>query len=210
MAKKNNDILLLAGIQSPDRIRETFELIIRLGLVIMGADEGSLLILRKAEHDLQFAANVGSSSPDALIGKTVPLGKGVTGMAAMLGEVQTASRGIGNFFRVENDGAPNSVIAAPVMLDDELIGVITAVSFAPGKEFSSRDCQVYSMLAQLGAIVISQEQKLSNYASEKISHITEQDTIEMMAAQKAIDLVRRHSGDEQRIIQILSLLSELK
>lgn len=210
MAKKNNDILLLAGIQSPERIRETFELIIRLGLDIMEADEGSLLIHRKAEHDLQFAANVGSSTPDALVGQTVPLGKGVTGMAAMTGEAQTASRGVGNLFRVENDGSPNSVIAAPVMLGEELIGVITAVSFKPGKEFSSRDCRIFSMLAQLGAVVISQEQTLSNYSSGKLNHITDQDAIELQAAQKAIDLVRRHPGNEQKIVQILSLLSEIK
>lgn len=206
-----NDVLLLAGISNPDKIREAFDLIIKLGLKMMCADEGSLLVYRKNLRTLQFAATVGaSSSKETLVGKTVPIGKGITGMAAMTGEVQTASKSGGNLFNVEDDGSPNSVIAAPILLEDELIGVITAVSFDSGKTFSSHDCQFFAMLAQLGAIVILQEQTISNYSSKQIHSLTEQDTMELQIAQKAVALARKHSGEEQTILKVLSLLTDLK
>ena len=211
MMSKINDVLLLAGISSPEMIREAFDLIIKLGLKMMNADEGSLLVYRKDLRVLQFAATVGSSSSaEPLVGKTVPIGKGITGMAAMTGEVQTASRGGSNLFNVEDDGSPNSVIAAPILLKDELIGVITAVSFDNEKAFSSQDCQFFAMLAQLGAIVIAQEQTIANYSSKQISSLTEQDAMEMQIAQKAVAFARKHSGEEQTILQVLSLLTELK
>ena len=210
MAEHDN-VLLLAGIRNPAKIREAFDLIIGLGLKMMDANEGSLLIYQKEQRMLQFAATVGtSSSSETLVGKTVPIGKGITGMAALTGEVQTASRSEGNLLSVPEDGSPNSVIAAPILLDDELIGVITAVKFDNGKAFSSQDCQIFAMLAQLGAVIISQEQMISNYSSESINSLTEQDATEMQIARQALALAKKHPGKEQKVLQVLSLLTDLK
>ena len=118
----SSNLLALTGIQNPQKVLYSFKLLISLGLKLLNADEGSLLIFKKEQKQLQFVATVGSSDDEVLVGKTVPLGKGITGMAALTGEIQTASRANGgNFFAVQDDGTPNSVIAAPIMLDDELI-----------------------------------------------------------------------------------------
>ena len=207
----SSNILLLAGLQNPEKIKAAFRTLISLGLKLLKADEGSLLIYRKEQRDLQFAATVGGKSAEQLVGKTVPMGKGITGMAAMTCEIQTASRVAGgNFFAVEDDGSPNCVIAAPIMLDDELIGVITAVSFDKEKSFNNTDCQNFSDLAQLGAVIISQEQQISNYASGEMNHLTEQSSIEMQAAKSAIELVQKHPENPESILQILMLLGEIK
>ncbi|MBQ7402039.1 MAG: GAF domain-containing protein [Lentisphaeria bacterium] len=208
---ESSRILLLAGLQNPEKIKSAFQLLISLGLKLLGAEEGSLLIYRKEQNDLQFAATIGNNAPEHLVGKTVPMGKGITGMAAMTCEIQTAARASGgDFFAVENDGSPNCVIAAPVMLDDELIGVITAVSFDKEKSFTNADCQNFSMLAELGAIIISQEQQLSNCLTGELNQLTEQSNLEMKAAKSAVDLIQKHPANPETILQILKSLGELK
>ena len=109
----SGEILSLVGIQNQNEVLHAFQLLISLGLKLLGADEGSLLVFRKKERDLQFAATVGNKANELLVGKTVPLGKGITGMAAMMGEIQSSSRAAGgNFYSVQDDGTPNSIIAA--------------------------------------------------------------------------------------------------
>jgi len=131
-------------------------------------------------------------------------------MAAMTCEIQSASRAAGsNFFDIADDGSPNSVIAAPMMLDDELIGVITAVSFDREKSFSTADCQNFSLLSQIGAVIISQQQQLANYASQQINSLTETDSIELQVADAAVNLIRRKPENAQKVLKMLSILGEL-
>ncbi len=207
---KTDQILLSAGLRNPDKIKAAFSLLIKTGLRMLQADEGSLLVYRKEHSDLQFVSTIGGSSPTPLQGLTVPIGRGITGMAAMTCEIQTASRASGSdFFDIADDGAPNSVIAAPILIDDELIGVITAVSFKRDKTFSTEDCQNFSLLASLGGIIITQEQQLASYASKKIKNLTEQSAQELKAAELAVTLLRKHPHNSEAVLQTLTQLNEL-
>ena len=207
---KGSNILSLVGMQNPEKVLNAFKLLISLGLKLLGADEGSLLVFRKDRRELQFVATIGGKAGDTLVGKTVPLGKGITGMAAMTGEIQTASRATGkNLFSIQDDGEPNSVIAAPIMLDDELIGVITAVSFRKEKEFSIDDCRNFDILSELGAVIITQEQEIAECTSKELHKLTRKSSMEMQAAQKAIDWMRNNPQKTDTILQILSMLGEL-
>jgi transcriptional regulator with GAF, ATPase, and Fis domain len=211
MAKSMSDkILLDVGIQNSESVKLAFDLLIQLGLKLLGADEGSLLVYRKKYKDLQFVSTIGGDSPKQLVGKTVPIGEGITGMAAMSGEIQTSTRASGSrFFEVPDDGKPNSVIAAPILLDDELIGVITAVSFDLDKSFSTVDCQKYAIVAELGAIVLRQEQQIASFRSEIKTSLTEQEALERKAVEQTINWLKKHPDKGDKIIQILTMLSEL-
>ncbi len=48
------------------------------------------------------------------------------------------------------------MLAAPMLVDDEVVGVITAVSFQEGKTFSSGDVRLYCKFANLCGNVIRQ------------------------------------------------------
>ncbi len=198
------------GIHNPENVKQEFDLLIQLGLKILGADEGSLLIYRKKHKDLQFISTLGGAAPKQLVGKTVPLGEGITGMAAMTGEVQTSTRASGSrFFEVPDDGKPNSVIAAPILLDDELIGAITAVSFDSNKSFSTVDCQKFAIVAELGAIILRQEQQIASFQSKIKSSLTGQEALEMKAVEQTVNWLRANPDKGGKIIQILTMLSEL-
>ena len=150
--------------QPPGEIRFTIGQAIAVGLRILGADEGSLLIMDSEGKSLLFAmvADRNGALPEnaessALIGKCVPVGEGVTGMAAMTHDVQTSADADGSgipFHRVRGDRKPNAVLAAPMMRGDKVVGVITAVSFDRRKTFSSSQAQTYGMLANVAAGIV--------------------------------------------------------
>ncbi|MBP5672408.1 MAG: GAF domain-containing protein [Victivallales bacterium] len=211
MKKVTSDkILLDVGIQNPADVTQAFELLILLGLKMLGADEGSLLVYRKEQKDLQFVCTFGGDTPKNLTGETVPIGKGITGMAAMLKEIQTSTRTAGNqFFNVPDDGSPNSVIAAPILLDDELLGVVTAVSFDLSKSFSSDDCQKFAIVAELGAIILKWSQQIEAFHSNVKASLTKQEAMEKMALEQTIKWLRNHPDKSGKIVQILTMLGEL-
>ena len=66
------------------------------------------------------------------------------------------------------------------------------------------------MLAELGAIIISQEQQLSNCLTGELNQLTEQNNLEMKAAKSAVDLIQKHPANPETILQILKSLGELK
>jgi GAF domain-containing protein len=145
-------------------------LLIELGIQVVGADEGSLLVLDPSTEELVFAMTVGDrSSEDALRGQRVPLGQGLTGLAAATHEVQLGSPTYSQVQQVREGGqteGPQAVIAAPMLVADSVVGVITAVSFAQGKRFGSREADLYARVAAVAGVVVQQKQLLNAMQSD--------------------------------------------
>ena len=57
-------------------------------------------------------------------------------------------------------------MAAPMLIGDQLVGVITAVSFAEGKRFTSLDARLYAGLASIAGVVVDQKRRLNAFAKE--------------------------------------------
>jgi GAF domain-containing protein len=142
---------------------EVLRLLIQTGAQIVGAEEGSLLVLDEDTNDLRFAMTVGSEeSEQKLLGQRVPLGKGITGLAASTHEVQIGAPTFMNVQQTEQrGGGPEAVLAAPMLIGDTLIGVITAVSFKKGKRFTSNDALLYGRFASIAGVVVDQRRRLA-------------------------------------------------
>jgi len=145
--------------KSPEEL--VLRLLIELGAQVVSAQEGSLLVYDPAKNDLVFAMTVGGA--DTLIGQRVPLDKGLTGLAAATREVQI---GAPTFMGVkqgeERAKGPSGVIAAPMLVADELVGVITAVTFEPERRFTSKDGDLYGRLAAVAGVVVQQRRQLNS------------------------------------------------
>lgn len=167
-AKAPSDPWRLLAVQDAGTIRFAMDQLVRAGLGVLGADQGSLLLAEPRAKRLRFAMVVDArpdAPPDApgrnLAGSTVPYGEGITGMAALTHDVQSASAADGAaFHRVRGDGAPSAVLAAPLLSGDRLLGVLTAVSFDRRKTFTPDDARLYGIFANLAAIVIEQQRRL--------------------------------------------------
>src|SRR5258708_34321000 len=101
-------------------------------------------------------ASGGAASPDdgaesALIGQRVPLGKGITGLAALTQEVQIGAATFKDVKQSERHVAratdPTAVLAAPMMAGETLGGVIPPVSFRSDASFTSEHAALHGRIA---------------------------------------------------------------
>lgn len=151
-----NELLTLLAVAPSSTEEAVLKLLIQLGAQVVGAAEGSLLVYDKAQNDLVFVMTVGGSQQ--LIGQRVPMSKGLTGLAAATREVQI---GAPTFTGVQQAAGPEAVIAAPMLINDDLVGVITAVTFEKGKRFSANDGDLYGRLATVAGVVVEQRQRIN-------------------------------------------------
>ena len=156
------------GIAAASPERAVLRLLVELAAQVVGAAEGSLLVVDRSQdppRELVFAMTVGSrSSEQVLAGQRVPIGEGITGLAARTHEVQIGAPlydGVRQAERGEPPaGEPRSVIAAPMLVDDALVGVITAVSFDPALRFRQENATLYARAAAVAGVVVDQHRRL--------------------------------------------------
>ena len=204
----NQDAWHLLGIKDDPKTPFVLQSLIAIGIKILNADEGALLIADKENNNLKFAMVVGEKQN--LIGSTVPMGVGITGMAALTRDIQTASSFDENvFYRVRNDGNPHSVLAAPLLYEDDLLGVITAVSFNFRKEFSFDECQTYGNFANIAATILFQQQILNSISSDLAKNaLSERQKKEYVAIEELMSLIRQNPERIDLLVEILALLKK--
>jgi len=162
---------LISAIRDSQRSEQrVLRLLIELGAQVVGAAEGSLLVYDPEHRDLEFVMTVGGASN--LLGRRVPIGSGLTGLAAVTREVQIGAPTYGVAQAESASKEPEAVIAAPMLVADDLVGVITAVSFQPGKRFSSRDGELYGRLAAVAGVVVDQGRRLQTSEGQPDSQLT--------------------------------------
>jgi GAF domain-containing protein len=151
------------GIRPTSTTEATLRMLIWTSLQLTGAQEGSLLVLDRSGNELRFAMTVGNEESEAtLLDQPVPLGAGISGLAAASREVQIGApkyRDIKQSQKIGTD--PEAVIAAPILAGDELLGVLTCVSFEPGKRFGTEQGRLYGGFAVIAGVVIDQERRLA-------------------------------------------------
>jgi putative methionine-R-sulfoxide reductase with GAF domain len=202
------------GIAQESPEEKVLTLLIELGAQFVDAHEGSLLVLDEVSNQLVFAMTVGREGPEnALVGQKVPVGKGLVGLAAQTHQVQIGAP----TFHLQQDQEkrkeeePRAEIAAPLIVNDTLIGVMTAVSFKEGKRFSSADALLYARIAWVAAIVIDQRRRLAalhslSYGKEVSGLLREDERLDLEIVAAVSRLVK---AKLERIAGIARLLSDI-
>ncbi|MCY2927549.1 MAG: GAF domain-containing protein [Planctomycetota bacterium] len=182
-------------------------LLVELAVQHAGADEGSLLVLDDKKNRLVFAMTTGESEK-TLIGQHVPLGKGLTGLAAVSREVQIGAPRFKDIKQRKRAGSttgqPTAVIAAPMLIRDEPVGVITAVSFDPDKRFTDADASLYAKTASVAAAVVDQNRRLRQMSGPGRAGRHETEIVESVAR-----LVRHRAGNLKEIRSLLAAIDSL-
>jgi transcriptional regulator with GAF, ATPase, and Fis domain len=189
-------------------------MLIELGCEVVGGQEGSLLIYDAEADLLRFAMTVGDpESERKLRGQAVPLGAGLTGLAAATLEVQTGAPTFKDVEQKQREGdgaSPEGVIAAPMVSGDELVGVITAVSFQDGKRFSSKDARLYAGFAAIAAIVVDLRRRLSAYESGEAAAPEEESERAKLERRVLASVQRLIAGDTARLRAVADLLAAIE
>ncbi len=138
---------------------DLLELIINIGLQVMNAEKGSIMLIEPDRNILILKSAVGM--PKELIGKIEQkLGEGVAGFVAENGEPLL----IEDIFKDKRFGKKrpknqdmyknNSLISAPLLIKKEIIGVININNKKDGSIFSQDDLELLITLANQAAISI--------------------------------------------------------
>jgi GAF domain-containing protein len=151
------ETLLSIGAQGQDAA--ALRLLVELGLQLVDADEGSLLLRDPDSDELVFSLVVGAEG-SALVGQRVPLGKGLTGLAALTQAVQIGAPTWVVGAESQGGEDPRAVIAAPLIVRDHCVGVLTAVSFREGRRFHGADANAYGRIAAIAAVLVQQRRGL--------------------------------------------------
>ncbi|HEX4297419.1 MAG TPA: GAF domain-containing protein [Devosia sp.] len=140
---------------------QVLRLTIEAGVRAVGGDEGSLLVFDPETQDLTFVMTYGNAASEAsLIGQHVPVGRSLIGLAAETGQVQIGAPRYRDAARTEALEGVRAVLAAPMRVNERLIGVITAISNRDDKRFTMDDAELYACLATIAALVVEQSQRL--------------------------------------------------
>ncbi len=188
---------------------QVLRLIVETGVRAVGADEGSLLVYDPDANDLTFVMTYGNAESEAmLVGQRLPFGQGLAGLAAETGEVQIGAPRYKDIRQAETMGGIKAVIAAPMMLGDRLIGVITAVSDDEDKRFSMADAELYACLATIAALVVNQSLLLRPVEDKQASaEALGADPLEREVLERIGRLLQR---DRETVRQVSRMLEALE
>ncbi len=198
-------------------------LLIELGCQVVDANEGALLLLDRGSKELVFSMVVGTrTGKEGLTGKRVPLGKGLTGLAAATREVQVgapAFRDLGQSRSgVAGGDSGMAVIAAPMLAGEELVGVLTAVSFREGARFGSRESALYGRFALVAGLVVEQRRRLADAADLEGSKggqtqftrsLSQRDVLEQKIVHCVGRLVRTRPSSLEHVARILESVEKM-
>jgi GAF domain-containing protein len=148
----------------PSRNDELLQSIVNAAARIFGADAAAILLVNEAEQTLVFRVEYGNKQPD-LVGRRIPLNKGIAGYVAMTGQaiavsnVQQDARFNADFAK-STGYVPNSILAAPLLLGEQVIGVLEVLDKLEATAFGMHDMELMGLFAQQAALAIRESQHL--------------------------------------------------
>jgi len=138
-------------------------------LEVLGASDGSLLLIDEETSELVFAV-VHGEVRESLTGYRLPPGKGIAGWVATNRTPQIVRdvRNDPRFYpRVDETlGFQTRTLACVPLLDgDRVLGVIEAINKLSDREFSPEDHDLLMIVAQLAAVAIARAEAFAEQAS---------------------------------------------
>jgi GAF domain-containing protein len=147
-----------------DTSDELLQSIVATAARLFGAEAAGLLLVDERDGTLVFRVEIGNKQPD-LIGMRIPLDKGIAGYVAMTGQaiavsnVQQDTRFNAEFAR-STGYVPDSILAAPLLMGDRVIGVLEVLDKIEESSFGLQDMELMGLFAHQAALAIRQAQQL--------------------------------------------------
>jgi GAF domain-containing protein len=203
--------LLSAWLGEPGGQRDAvLRVLLELAVSVAGSEEGSLLLLDGATRELVFATTIGDrASAEALRGQRIPWGRGLVGLAAQTHEVQIGSPTYGDVKQAGHRaeaGGPAWTLAAPVLVHDELVGVVTAVTFSTERPLGSDSAELFGRVAAVAGVLLDQGRRLAAASGEGPTS----DAARAQAEAAATALIARAARDPAKLARLARVLSDLE
>ena len=184
-------------LQYERKVERLIPLITQSAVNILEAEAGSLLL--KAEDnsgDMEFRIVVGGSGQE-LVGTRVKAGHGIVGEVAASGESVIVNdtredARWGGEAGEDTSFQTNSVLAVPLMANNEVIGVLEVLNKKDGSAYREEDADVLETFAGQAAIAIDNAQLFEKTDEQLSMRVQELETLEKIDAElnRALDLER--------------------
>ncbi|MYU21043.1 GAF domain-containing protein [Streptomyces sp. SID8352] len=139
-------------------VRELLQSVVDVARAIFGAGASSVLLLDDGTQELVFQA-VSGQGEEFLTGRRFPAGRGIAGWVAMSGEsviVDDLARD-SSFDRALAESTayvPDALMAAPLLHDDRVLGVLEVLDPAPQARSSLSELDLLSLFARQAAAAL--------------------------------------------------------
>jgi sigma-B regulation protein RsbU (phosphoserine phosphatase) len=142
-------------------IQELLQLIISTAAELVGAEEGSLLLVDHETGELIF--HVSSEETGKLVERRIPAGQGVAGWVVEHGEsasIDDPARDERFYSGIDTavGNKTRSLLAVPLAVKDRVLGVLEAINKKSGNGFSPSDLERAEALASLASVAIDNAQ----------------------------------------------------
>ena len=171
--------------------------------------EGAAITLYdKEKHKLVFKAAVGLGS-EGIVGQEVPINNSIHGIAFASANIQSSTP---IFEDVEESAKAqfNSVLVAPLSLDDEVIGTMSVVNKIGSDHFNADDIEAFAHFAEVTTTVVQKQLSLDKLKAI-IENGPDQELVSVMKIARDLKALTPYEGGiEQAGSLISSLLNALK
>jgi Nif-specific regulatory protein len=133
-------------------------------------DASSLLLMNKETHELYFEVALGVAGA-AVKGYTVKMGEGIAGWVALhnksiiVNDAENDKRHLKNIPE-EIHYTSKTILAVPMRVKDECIGVIEVINKKDGKHFTQEDLEWLEIFANLAGIAIVNAESIEKARNE--------------------------------------------
>ncbi len=153
-------------INAKTNVMSLLDRIMQAALASIEAEDGSLLLLDPDTNELAFVI-VHGSVKEYLVGHRIPMGEGIAGWAAEHKQsVVVANAQLDQRFSSRVDQAfdfrTRSVLAVPILHDNDIKGVFQVLNKRNRQEFNDTDMMLLNVVAQLAADAIARAELVGN------------------------------------------------
>jgi Nif-specific regulatory protein len=144
--------------------------ILESAMRLCGGEASSLLMMDKKNQELRFEVALGSKGQD-IKKYTVKIGEGIAGWVArnnkslIINDVANDKRHL-RFISRQIDYPSNTILATPMRIKDECIGVIEVINKKDKKDFTQEDLEWSEIFANQAALAIVNTRSIEQARSE--------------------------------------------
>lgn len=137
---------------------ELLQSVVDVARAIFGAAASSVLLLDEEADELVFRA-VSGEGQEFLVGRRFPAGRGIAGWVAASGEPMVvddlaADPSFDRSLAESTAYVPNSLMAAPLISDARVLGVLEVLDASPQARSSVRELDLLAMFARQAAAAL--------------------------------------------------------
>lgn len=151
--------VLAASVSASDAHRdELLQSVVDVARAIFGAAAGSVLLLDEEADELVFRA-VSGEGQEFLVGRRFPAGRGIAGWVATSGEPMVVDDladdpSFDRSLAESTEYVPNSLMAAPLISESRVLGVLEVLDASPQARSSVRELDLLAMFARQAAAAL--------------------------------------------------------